>query len=108
MTETLGAIVPRSPQPLPSLPQPSAPVLATDSPSVQLLRDLPPPWIQALHQAARQCNDVQIQTLLQDLPPAYADIADAISQLAAVFEFDEILGLTTALVADYTSSAPTY
>jgi len=91
--------------PLPrGLPPASAPAAL----SVQALKDLPHIWLRALHQAARQCNDTQIKTLLQELPPAHAATAVAIQQLAAVFDFDQILDLTTPLMADRSSTIPTH
>lgn len=119
-----GAIAPDQPPALAQAALTSAAVPAVTSPpaaiappplagpteplSVRALQDLPPSWLRALHQAARQCNDVQIQALLQDLPPTYAATSLALSELAAVFEFDQILDLTTALLAAPSSPAPTH
>jgi signal transduction histidine kinase/DNA-binding NarL/FixJ family response regulator len=64
------------------------------------LQAMPPAWIHALHQAACQCNDTQVAALVGAVPPAQADLARALSQLAAIFRFDHITAATTPLLAD--------
>ncbi|HEY9646461.1 MAG TPA: GAF domain-containing protein [Chroococcidiopsis sp.] len=59
-----------------------------------MLAQMPADWLQRLHQAALQGNDVWIIKLIADLPPEQAIAAQVLHQLAEDFQFDQIIAIT--------------
>lgn len=73
--------------------------LSTSSASVapltpESLKMMPSQWIQALHHAASQGNDILIQQLAKEIPLENAEIAFALQDLAENFRFDQIIEIT--------------
>ncbi len=60
----------------------------------EALSVMPTPWIAQLHQAAAQCSDEQASGLIQQIPAVHHELSKALSQLTAVFQFDQIMTLT--------------
>jgi hypothetical protein len=52
---------------------------------------LPPQWGHQLHEAAILGSDCKILQLLDSLPPAYAPLVRALTQLTEQFQFDQII-----------------
>lgn len=57
------------------------------------LTAMPADWVTALKQAATLGQDAEILSLIQQIPPKYADLAAGLRQLVNVFQFDRILTL---------------
>ena len=62
--------------------------------SAELLRSLPTPWQQALHQAATQADAEEIASLLGEIRHNYPQLAQALHELADDFRFDTIIAWT--------------
>lgn len=73
------------PRPKQSLPLPHTVPAGIDT--------APHAWIENLRQAATRCSDVEVLQLVASIPPDYAVLAQKITQLVRVFQFDQILGL---------------
>ncbi len=65
---------------------------------VDLLSRMPPDWIQALHHAARRGAIRKISQLLEQIPPEYPDLQQALRYHIDNFRFDQITQLTQTLV----------
>lgn len=50
-------------------------------------------WIEQVQQAAIRVNAKEIQRLIQQIPPAYANLAEALTQLVNNYQFEEIIEL---------------
>ncbi|NJL20038.1 MAG: response regulator [Leptolyngbyaceae cyanobacterium SM1_3_5] len=61
---------------------------------------MPPSWIAQLHRAASGCSDRQVLQLIEQIPPADAELAATLRDLAYNFRFDDIVELTTQLEAE--------
>ncbi|MBD1911878.1 MULTISPECIES: response regulator [unclassified Leptolyngbya] len=59
-----------------------------------LLESMPPNWVQALHQAATQGNDLWISELLADIPADRRVLAQTLNYLIQEFEFEQIAAVT--------------
>ena len=59
----------------------------------QELSEMPPEWVTQLKQLAIQGFDYQILQLVEQIPPAYQFLADALTRWANNFEFDAIINL---------------
>lgn len=55
------------------------------------LQSMPSAWIDQLHLAAIQGNDLQILKLIQDIPPVDSTFAKTLQQFAENFQFDKII-----------------
>jgi two-component system, sensor histidine kinase and response regulator len=58
------------------------------------LSQMPPDWIEELHQAALKCRDDAILKLVAMIPESYSGLANCLEELANNFLFDRILELT--------------
>ncbi len=58
--------------------------------SPQALQVMPPSWLTELYDAAMQCSDELILTLLKDIPPDLAPLSHALAELANNYQFDLI------------------
>jgi len=58
------------------------------------LHIMPPEWIAALHQTARNCDDEETARLIQQLPPEHQNLKDALSYLTHHYQFETLVRLT--------------
>lgn len=59
-----------------------------------MLQSMPAPWIDQLHQAALQGNDLWISRLIAEIPSAQQTLTRILTSLAEEFEFDKIINMT--------------
>jgi hypothetical protein len=52
---------------------------------------MPPEWRSQLHQAATEVDAEQIMALIQQIPPAQAELVDGLTGLIKTYRFDQIL-----------------
>ncbi len=57
------------------------------------LRVMPDSWIDRLEQAAAALDDKLLTQLLQEIPPEYSDLQDALQKQIDNFDFDQIINL---------------
>jgi len=57
------------------------------------LKIMPDSWSQKLKQAAEELNENQLNKLIQEIPEEYSDVANALSNLANNFLFEQILDI---------------
>ena len=60
---------------------------------LESLAAMPSPWREALKEAATQCSDAKILTLIEAIPPDQTALSQGLRQLVDVFQFDRILVL---------------
>jgi PAS domain S-box-containing protein len=58
------------------------------------LSTMPSAWIIALHQAARLCDDSEVEHLIEQIPPERASLIKGLCQLAQNYDFKQIVALT--------------
>jgi PAS domain S-box-containing protein len=58
------------------------------------LSTMPPAWIAALHQAARLCDDGEVERLIEQIPSERASLIKGLCQLAQSYDFKQIVALT--------------
>lgn len=58
------------------------------------LLSMPSSWIEELRQAARLCDDGEIEQLIQQIPIEQTDLAQGLHQLAQDYNFKQIVDLT--------------
>jgi len=85
---------------LPPLQPQSATPTGNAALTSEALKELSPAWIQALHRSACQCDDAKIRSLLKKLPADKASVATTLAHLAAIFQFDHIVAVTTPLLPE--------
>lgn len=61
------------------------------------LQAMPPAWIERLHNAAVQCNDLVILDLVKEIPETQNFLAETIAHLAENFEFEQITDAIQAI-----------
>ncbi|HEY9643088.1 MAG TPA: PAS domain S-box protein [Coleofasciculaceae cyanobacterium] len=95
MAEYLGVQYLYAPSQSDTVPVPPAPPAPIDrqAQTLQVLATMPSLWLEQLHQAATRVNAKQVLDLVEQIPPAHAALADALSQLVNEFCFEEILEL---------------
>ena len=57
---------------------------------------MPPEWTDKLYQAVDSVNDEEIFRLMEQIPPAYAPLAEAIADLIKNFRYDRLIDLLEA------------
>lgn len=62
------------------------------------LEGMPLGWVEALHQAATQGNDLWISELLADIPPEHRVLERALNYLIQEFEFEQITAVTQVVL----------
>jgi CheY-like chemotaxis protein len=63
-----------------------------------LLEPMPLSWIQSLHQAATQGNDLWISDLLADIPADHWVLGQTLNYLIQEFEFEQITAVTQVVL----------
>jgi signal transduction histidine kinase/DNA-binding NarL/FixJ family response regulator len=63
----------------------------------EALASMPVEWIEQLHQAALRVNAKQILKLIEQIPDGNAAVANALTEMANNFGFEEIIALTRSL-----------
>lgn len=58
------------------------------------LRQMPPEWLSQVYQAAEECSDETIFTILNEIPSEYEPLREILADLTNNFLFDEIMELT--------------
>ena len=61
----------------------------------EMLRVMPSDWIERLHRAAAQGNDLQILKLMKDIPANHNALTKILKRLAENFQFDKITDVTS-------------
>lgn len=76
--------------------------LSSEPSSIRLeasaLEAMPLSWVQALHQAATQGNDLWISELLADIPTEHRVLERALNYLIQEFEFEQITAVTQVVL----------
>lgn len=72
------------------LPKLSSPGEFNSALDVGLFEAMPSAWIERLHLAANQGNDVEVLNLTEEIPAGYIALANALRTLAENFQFDRI------------------
>jgi signal transduction histidine kinase/DNA-binding NarL/FixJ family response regulator len=62
------------------------------------LNVMPKEWIEQLYQSVSQCRDRLTYQLIQQIPPEYSSLAQALTDLTENFQFDEIIKLINSTV----------
>ena len=75
------------------------PVLPGGQISIERLSEMPLTWLQAMQQAAAQCSDIEMLSLLDRVPPAQAALAEGLRELTNVYQFEKILDLLESAIA---------
>lgn len=78
-------------------PQPTPPEgseVEKDASLEVCLSQMPPDWVEELHQAALKCRDDAILKLIEMIPESYSGLAECLEDWANNFLFDRILELT--------------
>jgi PAS domain S-box-containing protein len=57
---------------------------------------MPPDWIEALRQAALNCNEEEVYPLVEQIPPQHTALIATLNRLAGIYQFDHILHLIHA------------
>jgi DNA polymerase III gamma/tau subunit len=60
----------------------------------EALAAMPVEWVEQLHQAAMRVNAKQILKLIEQIPDGNASVANALTEMANNFGFEEIIALT--------------
>lgn len=55
---------------------------------------MPNAWIEQLHHAAAEGNDIKGLQLIAQIPPEYAELSIALTQLLETYQFDQLMTLT--------------
>ncbi|MCT7972050.1 PAS domain S-box protein [Laspinema olomoucense] len=58
------------------------------------LEQMPTHWIEQIYEAAAQCSDDMILSLIEEMPPDFEPVGRALSKLAENFQFHQIMNLT--------------
>jgi len=65
---------------------------------------MPDEWVQKLHQAASECSDDGIFSLIERIPAEYTTLATTLSHLAYNFQYEEIIELSQGLEREVDTS----
>lgn len=61
----------------------------------EILSALPDSWIQALHTAAIEADDLRLRALVEEIGPEHEEIAHAFIELVESYQFDKILEISS-------------
>lgn len=65
--------------------------------------DLPPAWVERIHQSAQAADDRQVRQLIAELGPDHQGLAQRLSQLVNDFRLDLIIDLTGVPISNHAS-----
>ncbi|ARV60392.1 hypothetical protein BZZ01_18725 [Nostocales cyanobacterium HT-58-2] len=73
---------------------PMSQVVSNSANLASQIASMPTKWIQQLHNAACQGNDLLILQLMEQIPPDKADFVEALKVLVENFDFEQVMALT--------------
>ncbi|MBF2077649.1 MAG: GAF domain-containing protein [Synechococcales cyanobacterium T60_A2020_003] len=71
------------------------PLAHTPDEYISLLQAMPSEWIEQVHRAASEADDVTILSLLSKIPPEYNSLTKSLKNLADNFLFDKIIAIVS-------------
>lgn len=71
------------------------PLAHTPDEYISLLQAMPSEWLEQVHQAASEGDDVTILSLLSKIPPEYNSLTKSLKNLADNFLFDKIIAIVS-------------